>query len=92
MTPDFCTVNVHAETTDAYPLDDFQVTFRVVWVFDYDNGWEAECAWHRATLGNMPVDRKTAIQLFGESAVDRHERESAEELATNWRDHLEAAE
>lgn len=87
------TRKVYVQTGDGRDLDDLTVTFRVVILDDYDTGYEVEARWHRAYIHNHLMTRDVAIAMCGETEVDRVERETAKDVATNWRDFVpEAAE
>ena len=87
------TRKLYVQTGDGRDLDNLTVTFRVVILYDYDTGYEAEATWKSAYIHNHLMTRDVAIAMCGETEVDRVEHETAQDVATNWRDYApEAAE
>lgn len=89
---DYHTVKIDTETACGHYWPDFLASFRCHWSHDFDSGPEVECHFYRAHIGNLEINRTTAITVFGESNVRTMETDAARDIAENMADHLEAAE
>lgn len=89
---DFATVKVYACTPDGFERDEWPVSYRTMWTYDLDHGAEVECRFYRAHIGNMEINRATAIAIFGEQGVRTMENDATTYLAERMPEHLEAAE
>lgn len=89
---DYSTVSIDTETGCGREFVDWPVSFRVHWEYDYDTGWNVETRFYRAHIGNLEVNRETAIKVFGEATVRTMESDAATDILENKHDHLELAE
>lgn len=89
---DYRTIVTDTETACGHYWPDFLASYRVYHTYDLDHGAEVECRFYRAHIGNMEINRATAIAIFGEQGVRTMENDATTYLAERMPEHLEAAE
>lgn len=89
---DYRTIPTDTETACGREFADWPVSYRTMWTYDLDHGAEVECRFYRAHIGNLEINRATAIAIFGEQGVRTMENDATTYLAERMPEHLEAAE
>lgn len=89
--PAFAYAPVDTETACGHPIENWTVEFRTNWI-DEGSGPEVECRFYQAHLGNHPINRDTAIAIFGEQGVRTMENDATTHVAERMADMIEAAE